>query len=530
MIQNHLVRTLATLAVAALCLAPLDAAAQPPPCTNTSAPCQLSAGLSPSSGTFAIAVAPDGSRVAFVHSAGGTATLYSAPAGGGAFPVRLSPTGATNIANLAISPDSRRVVYTASMPGSPDRVVFSVPLVGPDSAGVRLINHLPLGLPAISPDSRKVVMIAAPDRLRVAPIEGPAGDGARLTAPMVAGASVLEFAISADSRSVVYRADQETDNVVELYRVPLTLTPLPDPPTAKLSGPMVSGGNVLGFELSPVTGRLAYHADQEVNEFIELYTVGLSGGGRTKVSALPPGWDVTRPDVSANEHRTGYTIVSDGSRVVYEIERRVGGTLVDKQLLSVPIAGPPTASVRLDDPPEDTLQIGYQVSSDGAQVVYMLWEQEGVDVWGMSVPVLGPASASVVVTFPSPDEPVFTLSPDGSRMAWLLGVEMYSEPIEGGANVRINGNETNVNAPIRINASSARAVYSAIGTGLSEPDLWSVPLSGSGTRYNLTQQLASSSINKRLLTGDGLRAVYEASVEDPAPGTQYHLYSSRLVP
>lgn len=529
--QNRLVRAHAALAVAALSLSSLDAAAQPPPCTNTSVPCLLSAGLPPSSGVFGIAVAPNGSRVAFIHFASSTATLYSAPAGGGAFPVRLSPTGATNIANLMISADSSRVVYTASMPGSTDRVVFSVPIAGPESAGIRLMDNLPPGLPPIiSPDSRKVVMMSAADRLRVVPIEGPAADGALLTDPMVAGARVQKFAISSDSHSVVYRADQETDNVFELYRVPLTLTPLPDPPTAKLSGPMVSGGDVLDFELSPVTGRLAYHADQDVNDVNELYTIGLAGGGRTKVSALPAGWDVTPPIVSADQHRIGYTIVADGSRVVYEIELRAGTVVVDKRLFSVPIAGPATSSVRLDDPAVDTMQDGYQVSSDGAQVVYMLWEQEGTNAWGMSVPVLGPASASVVVTFPAPGEPVFTLSPDGNRMAWLVGVEMYSEPIEGGANVRINGNETDVSAPIFINAAGARAVYNAVGAGLNERDLWSVPLSGSGTRYNLTQQLAAALINKFRLTGDGLRAVYEASVEDPAPGIQYHLYSSRLVP
>jgi hypothetical protein len=525
---THVVRALAVTA-AALSFMPADAAAQPS-CSNTSVPCQLSAGLPASSGVFNIAVAPSGSRVAFVHFAGATGTLYSALAGGGAFPVRLSPIGATNIANLAISRDSTRVVYTATMPGSSNRVVFSVPLAGPESAGIRLADHLPLGQPIISPDSLKVVMMSAADQLRVVPIKGPASAGARLTDPMVNGGTISELAISANSQSVVYRADQETDGVTELYRVPLTLTPLPDPPTTKLSGPMVSGGDVLGFALHPGTGRLAYHADQEVNDVSELYTVGITGAERIKVNrALPSGWDVTPAGTPLGDHRIGYTIVPGGTRIVYEIELRIAGALVDKQLYSVPIAGPATSSVRLDDPPADTMQDGYQVSSDSAQVVYMLWEQVGINSWGMSVPVVGPAGASELVTFPSPDGPIFTLSPDGNRLAWLVGVEMYSEPIEGGLNVRINGTETNVSAPL-INSASSRVVYRAVAAGLSDRDLFSAPLSGSGTRFNLTQSLAASNINKVLLTGDGLRAVYEAVVEDPAPGTQYHLYSSRLVP
>lgn len=520
--QIHLVRALAVTA-AALSFTPADAAAQS--CSNTSVPCQLSAGLAPSTGAFSVALAPNGARVAFVHFAGATGTLYSVPAGGGT-PVRLSPIGATTIANLTVSPDSQRLIYTATLSGSTNRSVLSVPLAGPASAGVVLLDHMPSSRPIISPDSQKVVVTPTANQLRVVPIAGPASAGARLTDPMVTGAVIAEFAISDNSQSVVYRADQQTDNVVELYQVPLTLTPLPDPPTTKLSGPMVSGGDVLGFVLHPGTGRLAYHADQDTNDVAELYTVGITGASRVKVNvALPSGWDVTEPEVVGDLFRLGYSFPPGGTRLVYEIEQRVGGVLVDKQLYSVPPAGPASSSVRLDNAPSGTMPDGYQISRDSARVVYIVADDDVAEYSTRSVPIAGPASSSAPIASTSERGDTFKISPNSARVVWLLDNQVLSSPIAGGTPVPLDGNETDVSEP-HIDATSARVVYRGRLTPTGDRDVFSVPLTGSGTRFNLTQSLAAANINSLVLTGDGLRAVYEAT----AAGGGVHLYSSRLVP
>ncbi len=43
----------------------------------------------------------------------------------------------------------------------------------------------------------------------------------KLNMPLPAGGSVVEFRITPDGSRVVYRADQDVDNVFELYSVPV---------------------------------------------------------------------------------------------------------------------------------------------------------------------------------------------------------------------------------------------------------------------------------------------------------------------
>src|SRR5690242_19095505 len=50
---------------------------------------------------------------------------------------------------------------------------------------------------------------------------GPASASARLDDPPTAGGSAYDFQISSDSLRVLYRADQDTQGVIELYEVDL---------------------------------------------------------------------------------------------------------------------------------------------------------------------------------------------------------------------------------------------------------------------------------------------------------------------
>jgi hypothetical protein len=82
-----------------------------------------------------------------------------------------------------------------------------------------------------------------------------------------------EFEISPDSSRVIYQANQDNVEVFELFRVPIN-----GGTTIKLNGPMVSGGNVSAFEpgftsffISPDSNRVVYLADQETNNVFELF-------------------------------------------------------------------------------------------------------------------------------------------------------------------------------------------------------------------------------------------------------------------
>ena len=199
---------------------------------------------------------------------------------------------------------------------------------------------------AISPDSVKVVFLPpSGDRLRVVPAAGPANAGRRLTDPFVPGGSAGGARISADSRSVVYRADQETLGVFELYRVPLTLTPAPDPPTSRLNGPLVAGGDVSEFLLSPSDTLAVYRADQDTDGVRELYRVRLGGAENVKLNPpLNPGWEVglRASPTATGRPRSRPTAAGSCSR------RRSTSPAGLSKLYSAPSGGPNGAAVRID--------------------------------------------------------------------------------------------------------------------------------------------------------------------------------------
>ena len=161
-----------------------DARAQ---CAN-GLPCKLSTGLDNAS-SIDPEIAPDGTRVVFIHTPeGGRNELFSAVTRSSAAPVRLTPAG--QFAQfVAISPDSRRVLYTQST--AQGTTLYSVPIGGPVTARVTLAANVGTNPRiAVSPDGAKVVFASASaDRLLVVPISGPASAAKRLTDPFVAGAT-----------------------------------------------------------------------------------------------------------------------------------------------------------------------------------------------------------------------------------------------------------------------------------------------------------------------------------------------------
>ena len=181
-----------------------------------------------------------------------------------------------------ISPNSNRVVYWADQDTDEVRELYSVPLTGgsPVKLNDTLVSDGDVNLFRISPNSNRVIYQADQetdevDELYSVPILG--GSPVKLNGPLISGGDVSEFltgfAISPNSNRVIYQADQETDEVDELYSVPI----LGGSPV-KLNGPLISGGDVSKFEISPSGGRVIYLADQETDQVNELYAVPLVGG------------------------------------------------------------------------------------------------------------------------------------------------------------------------------------------------------------------------------------------------------------
>jgi Tol biopolymer transport system component len=139
------------------------------------------------------------------------------------------------------------------------------------------------------------------DRLELyVALPGVADSGLKVSGPMapaLPNGNVVDFAWSPDSSRVAYRADQVSANQVELF------SSTPDGGINDVvSGPLVSGGSVeapdppfsgAAFIWSPDSERIAYRADQDTNEVFELFTSEPNGSNNTLISGvLAVGGDV----------------------------------------------------------------------------------------------------------------------------------------------------------------------------------------------------------------------------------------------
>jgi dipeptidyl aminopeptidase/acylaminoacyl peptidase len=221
--------------------------------------------------------------------------------------------------NFQVSPDGSRVVYRADQDTDDVDELYSVPLAGgsPVKLNSPLVSGGDVSFFRISPDSSRVVYQADQDtddvwELYSVPLDG--GSPVKLNGSLVSGGDIpdLDFQVSPDSSRVVYRADQDTDGVWELYSVPLA-----GGSPVKLNGSLVSGGDVWSFQVSPDSSRVVYNADQNTDDVDELYSVPLAGGSPVKLNgSLVSGGGVWSFQVSP-----------DSSRVVYRAEQDTVGVL-----------------------------------------------------------------------------------------------------------------------------------------------------------------------------------------------------------
>ena len=215
---------------------------------------------------------------------------------------------------------------------TPPTVVEPVKVSGtPTEGGLRSIDAF-----TWAPDSSRIAYIAAQDS-NSEELYSSTPDGAANNVKVSGGGTVDSFLWSPDltvTNLIAYLADQQTINVNELYTstpegqdnlnvsgslasggrvtafydwasattgsnpLPLVFMAAKDNPptvelyvtldngqtTTKLSGTMVSGGNVTGFAISPDGRFVAYRADQETKGKFELYTVPVDGGTVINVS------------------------------------------------------------------------------------------------------------------------------------------------------------------------------------------------------------------------------------------------------
>ncbi len=219
---------------------------------------------------------------------------------------------------IRLSPAVDRVLYMADQDLDERFEIYSVPIAGGDV--VKLNGQLVLNGDvrenslAFSPEGSRVLYMAdqeADEVLELFMVDSAGGESLKLNGSLVNGGDVSTALFSADGSRVVYRADQEIDEVFELYSVGSD-----GQSPAKLNLPLVLNGDVMSFSITPDGSRVVYLADQEFDQVFELYTVPTAGGVVEKLSGpLASGGDVTDWWISPDSRRVVYRADQDADEV-----------------------------------------------------------------------------------------------------------------------------------------------------------------------------------------------------------------------
>jgi len=360
----------------------------------------------------------------------------------------------------------------------------------------------------ITPDGSKVVYIADQNtdnvfELFVVPIEG--GAPLKLNAPLVANGDVLNparffeavaFQISPDGSRVVYSADQNIDDVFELFSVSIN-----GGPVVKLNGNLTSDGDIELFKISPDGTRVVYFADQDINDVPELFSVPINGGAVVKLNT-----DL----VAGRRVFPFFDISSDSSRVVYSADQSIEG---EEELFSVALSG--GTQTKLNSANETGVFV--QISPDGMHVLYRGVRNGSISSEPFAVPITGGTPIGLAGGFSgSFARALFT--PDSSRVIFSLNGNIFSAAITGDNLVRLNDSFSS--RAFIISPDGNRVVFDSGPNNINDTfNIVSVLVTG-GTPVILNGDLRpgpndSNDFNGRyLLSPDGSRVLFRARTVD----------------
>ncbi len=267
---------------------------------------------------------------------------------------------------------------------------------------------------ALTPDASAVVYIADQDQdnvfeLFIVKLAQP-GVSTKLNGPLVlcllvVCGDVTDFAITADNNSVVYRADQTTDQVFELYQTVLTTMV-----NSKLNPSFVAGQNIDAFVLLPNSTGVIYRANQNNPGIEELYRV---------LFATAPATDrlLVSPPLIVGQNVGPFAPTSDSANVVYIANRPVA-----QNLFIVPAGGGGSIQLNSVSPPNPNANVtDFAVTPDGLSVVFRA-DQDIDQVFELYQTIISAAPTNTKLNSPlifSQNVKSFGVIPDNSGVVYV---------------------------------------------------------------------------------------------------------------
>lgn len=208
----------------------------------------------------------------------GVFELYSVPTTGSSSPVKLNPDLPSGRSVDQFQITSLWVAYTADQDTNDVKELYVVPITGGSS--LKINDTLPAGGNVQSfllTPIRYVLYLADQETNDVFELYAvrysPSFTRYDLSETPVSGGDVMDnYSISPDDQKVVFRGDLLTDGVYELFSVPSEGGTM-----RKLSGTLVSGGNVNNFTISPDSRVVVYKADKLTDGVFEIFGVAIDG-------------------------------------------------------------------------------------------------------------------------------------------------------------------------------------------------------------------------------------------------------------
>lgn len=396
-----------------------------------------------------LALTPDGTRALFQARQGAQYGLVLARVDGTAPALLLDGPRAGSVAEIVATNARACYVFLESTSFQGFRGVRMAPLDG--SAASLLLNG-PLvertggGGLQVTPGGellfRNSTSVDSDDELYVVPQDGSAAP-LRISAPMSGGRDVGRYLQTPDGAGVVYHADQTFDGNFELFRTSLTGPAKPRTFLALPSGPVV--GDVLSFLPAPDGRSLVFMADQDTDQEFRVYRVFPDGrepptrvgrfsffGGNYTFTYTPLGDRIVefREQESAylysvgtapgsNETTVGYADLSgplvftpDGTRVLYRSDLLFGGS----ELVSGSFDDASPVSIFRAN---NRSVLDYQVTPD-ERVVYLADANTGGRFELFARPAAGGSSAMQMSPSLGADRDVqtFRLTPDGAQAVY----------------------------------------------------------------------------------------------------------------
>lgn len=434
-------------------------------------------------------------------------------------PVQLSPDGTRAVYRADQTVDDRFELFSVPTDGSAP----AVPISGTVGAGRDVLDEFTPGLvdiPAfrITADGSTVVFRANLGALSVyslhaAPIDGSAPP-VRVTPSNGQARSVREYALSPDGQSAVYVSDPDVSGTYELFAARIDGSGAP----RRLSAPLVAQGDVDGgfgpsFAIGADARWVVYRADQEVDQRFELYRVPLAGRrALRRADGTTSGLESVRlsPTIVA-EDVGAFRLAADGLHVVFEANAAL-------HLAPLAEAGP---LVRLDAPERPALEGTFQLAGAAPWLAYLGQAVPGTDELfavaldsGAGQPVNGPLAPGSVAG----DVVDFAFDPSGTHVVFRADgtvdevLELYATRASGGAPVQrlslpVTGSGV---SSFRIHPDGAEVLYLGDHAGTDGPRPYAVPIEGGTPRAVGTPLPAGTLASALRLTDGGTRVAFLA--------------------